>query len=108
MQNPAIPFIWSALAFAVGGYLIDADGTFLSIVGGAFIVFALLAANSLNQSLANLKSSLVHLSGLVLLFAGVLLTNKVFTDAPMSHAVLGCAAPMFVVSVIRFFNWSRG
>lgn len=108
-MNPiAISYIWSALAFSVGGALVDYNNLIINLVGWALVVFAVLSARALNMATFHVSAVSVHLTALILLFASVVLVNKVFPDPPLSYAILGLSFPMLFVSGFRFFNSVRG
>ena len=104
MQNPIIPFIWSAIAFAIGGYLVDTNDIIFKIFGGCIIIFALVASRYLNHALMHIKNSVIYISGIMALFGSVFLVNNVLTGSSFSSAVLGYAAPIIVVSLMWFFS----
>ena len=104
MFHPIVSFFWSALGFAIGGFLVESDNILVIILGWMSVIFALASALYLEKTLILINGMAIFAVTVVFLFGGIFLVNKVLTSLVFTNAVLGRIFPLIVVSAIRFYR----
>ena len=107
--NPIIAFFWSAILYALSGYLIDQEG-FKFFVGIICLGLGFLSTKYLYGSTILLSGYIIHLTCIIVLFSGMIMVNNlefIKYNIYLNHFILGIVFTCIILSGYRFVMYIR-
>ena len=107
--NPIVAFFWSAILYALSGYLIDQEG-FKFFLGVICLGLGFLSTKYLYGSTILLSGYIIHLTCIIVLFSGMIMVNNlefIKYNIYLNNFISGTVFTCIILSGYRFVMYIR-